>query len=107
MTFITSNSSQYPLKIGYNDKYIELSVHTKFLGSHIDIHLHWKCHIEQLVSKLSEASYTVKSMLHISNTDTLKSIYFAYIHSTIKYGIIFWVNSCNSMWEPPTMNHVL
>jgi hypothetical protein len=35
-------------------------------------------------------------MLHISNTDTLKSIYFAYFHSIIKYGIIFWDNSFNS-----------
>jgi hypothetical protein len=27
---------------------------------------------------------------------TLKSIYFAYFHSIIKYGIIFWGNSSNS-----------
>jgi hypothetical protein len=29
------------------------------------------------------------SVLHISNTDTLKSIYFAYFHSLIKYEIIW------------------
>jgi hypothetical protein len=27
---------------------------------------------------------------------TVKSIYFAYFHSIMKYGIIFWGNSCNS-----------
>ena len=27
---------------------------------------------------------------------TLKSIYFAYFHSIIKYGIIYWCNSCSS-----------
>jgi hypothetical protein len=32
-------------------------------------------------------------MLHISNIDTLKSIYFAYFHSLMKYGIMFWGNS--------------
>jgi hypothetical protein len=32
----------------------------------------------------------------ISSTDTLKSIYFAYFHSIMKYGIIFWCNSPNS-----------
>jgi IS1 family transposase len=35
-------------------------------------------------------------MYHISNINTLKSIYFAYCHSIIKYGIIFWGNSSNS-----------
>jgi hypothetical protein len=34
-------------------------------------------------------------MSHISNTDTLEAIYFAYFHSIIKYGIIFVGNSPN------------
>jgi hypothetical protein len=33
----------------------------------------------------------VRSMLHVSNTDALKSVYFAYFHSVMKYGIIFGV----------------
>jgi hypothetical protein len=64
------------LSIGYSDKYMEESVHTKFLGLHIDNHLNWKNHIDQLILKLSGACYAVRSLLHISNTDTLKSIYF-------------------------------
>jgi hypothetical protein len=32
-------------------------------------------------------------MFHISNTDTLKSIYIPYVHSLTKYGTIFWGNS--------------
>jgi hypothetical protein len=40
---------------------------------------------------LSGACYAVRSMLHVNNTDTLKSVYFAYFHSVIKYRIIFWV----------------
>jgi hypothetical protein len=35
-------------------------------------------------------------MLHIRNTDTLRSIYFAYVHSLMKYGIIFWGKSSDS-----------
>jgi hypothetical protein len=35
-------------------------------------------------------------MLHITNTEIHKSIYFAYFHSIIKYGIIFCDNSSNS-----------
>jgi IS1 family transposase len=49
-----------------------------------------------MVPKLSGACYAVRSMYHISNIKTLKSIYFAYFHSIIKYGIIFWGNSSNS-----------
>jgi hypothetical protein len=35
-------------------------------------------------------------MYYICNNDTLKSIYFAYFHSIVNYGIIFWWNSSNS-----------
>ena len=35
-------------------------------------------------------------MVHISNINTLKSYYYAYIHSVIKYGIFFGGNSSNS-----------
>jgi hypothetical protein len=46
--------------------------------------------------KLSEACYAVWRMFHIRIIDILKSIYFAYFHSIIKYGILFWDNSSNS-----------
>jgi hypothetical protein len=80
----------------HKEKYIEETVNTKFFGSQIDNHLNWKNHIEQMIPKLSEASYAVRSMAHISNTETLKSVYCAYFHSIIKYGIIFGGNSTNS-----------
>jgi hypothetical protein len=35
-------------------------------------------------------------MLHISSTEILKLMYFAYFHSIMKYGIIFWGNSSHS-----------
>jgi hypothetical protein len=73
--------------------YVEESVNTKFLGLRIDNNLNWKNHIDQLVPKLSGACYAVRSMLHISNIDTLKSIYFAYFHFLMKYGIILGGNS--------------
>jgi hypothetical protein len=87
--FITKNLSQYPLKSGYNNKYIEEAVNTIFLGLQIDNHVNWINHNDQLVPKLSGACYAVTPMLHISTIDTLKSIYFTYFHSLMKYGIIF------------------
>jgi hypothetical protein len=87
------NLDKTNIRIGYNDKYIEESVHTKFLGLQIENHLNWKNHIDQLVPKLSRACYAVRSLLDISNTDSLKSIYFANFQFLLKYGIIFWGNS--------------
>jgi hypothetical protein len=49
-----------------------------------------------LVPKLSDACYAVRSMSHISITETLKWIYFTHFHSIMKYRIIFWGNSHNS-----------
>jgi hypothetical protein len=43
--FITKTSPQYPLNIGYNDKYIDEAVNTEFLGLEIYSHLNWKNHI--------------------------------------------------------------
>jgi hypothetical protein len=62
----------------------------------LDNHLNWKDHIDQIIPKLSAAYYAVRQMYHICNNNTLKSIYFAYFHSVIKYELIFWGNSPNS-----------
>ena len=45
---------------------------------------------------LSGACYAIRLMAHISNINSLKSIYYAYFHSIIKYGIIFCSNFSNS-----------
>jgi hypothetical protein len=60
----------------------------KFLGLHIDDDLNWTNHIDKFIPKLCGACYAVRSMCHIINTVNLKSNYFAYFHSTVKYGII-------------------
>jgi hypothetical protein len=52
--------------------------------------------IDQLIPKLKGVCYAVISLLHISNTETLKSIYYAYFHSLMKYRIILWGNSTDS-----------
>jgi hypothetical protein len=82
--FITNKSPQYDLKIGYDGKYIEESVITKFLDLQIGNHLNWKNHIAIMIPTLSRASYAVRSVSHISRIDTIKSISFAYFHSIMK-----------------------
>ena len=59
-------------------------------------HMHWKNHIVQMITKLIGACCTVRSMAHISDINTLKSILFAYFNSVLKYGTIFGGNCSNS-----------
>jgi hypothetical protein len=49
-----------------------------------------------MIPKLSGAYYAVRLTFHMSNINTLQSIYFPYFHSIIKYRIVFWGNSSNS-----------
>jgi hypothetical protein len=92
---ITNHTRQYPFNFRYNDKYMEDSVNTKFLVFHFGNHLNCENHVDQLVPKLSAVCYAVASVLHVSNADTLKLIYFACFHSEMKHGIIFYCNPSN------------
>jgi len=76
--------------------YLKRKVNTKFLGLQTDNHLNWKDNTEQMIPKLSAAYYVVRSAVHISKLNTLRSIYYAYYHSIIKYEIIVWGKSTNS-----------
>ena len=71
--FIAKNSSHSTLLFGYKEKYVEETVNTKFLGLQIDNHVNWKKCIEQMIPKLSGACYTIRSMVHTSNINTLPS----------------------------------
>jgi hypothetical protein len=96
MKFITINLPCSALRVGYKENYIEEMTNTKFLRLKIVNHLNWKNHIELVIPKLSGACYAVRSTIHISDITTLKSIYFAYFHSIVEYGIIVWGNSSSS-----------
>jgi len=73
MKFITKYSSHSTLLIGYKEKYVEETVNTKFLGLQVDNHINWKNHFKKMIPKLSGACYTVRSMVHTSNINTLPS----------------------------------
>ena len=57
--------------------------------------MNWINHINYMVPKLCESYYVARYMFHTSNTDTSKSIHFAYFHSIIKYGTILGNSSGN------------
>jgi hypothetical protein len=94
--FITNDSPHSALCIVYDETYVAETVNTKFFDLQIDQHLNWKNHIKQMIPKLIGCCYAVRSMFHINNISTLKSIYFTYFYSVIKYGIFCGGNSSNS-----------
>ena len=96
MKFILKNSANSTLHIRYKEKHIEGTVNTGFLGLQIYNHLNWKNYIEEMIPKLSATCYNIRLMVPISSISTLKSIYYTYIHSVIKYGINFWDNHFNN-----------
>jgi hypothetical protein len=70
--FVTNNSPQYALNIGYVEKHTEESRNTKSLTLHTDNHLNRENHADHMIPKSSRACYAVRSMFPISNTDTIK-----------------------------------
>jgi hypothetical protein len=90
MKFCTTNKNCVNLSIGYADKTIEEVETTKFLGLQGDNNLNWKTHIQYIVPKLSSACFAMRNITSLIKTETLKLVYFAYFHSIMSYGIIFW-----------------
>ena len=64
-----------------------------FLGLTLDYKLSWSPHIARICSKLRSACYILRILKPTLTTQNLKTIYFAYFHSILSYGIIFWGNS--------------
>jgi hypothetical protein len=62
---------------------------TTFLGLQLDNHLTCKAHIEQLRHKLSTVGFLMRKLSYVLSINNLKSVYYAYYHSLVKYGIIY------------------
>jgi hypothetical protein len=86
------NSTDYVLKLKYQGNYFKSSSHTKFLGLITDDSLLWKAHIDHIMSKLNAACFVIRTIQAIMSTETLRMVYFAYVHSIINFEIIFWGN---------------
>ena len=91
LEFRTRNCNNININIRYNSK--SVSNTTKFLGLIIDDTLSWECPIDQILSKLSLACFATKSVKSVMSQDTLRMMYFPYIHSITTYGTIYQGNS--------------
>jgi hypothetical protein len=52
---------------------------------------------EYILPKLSTAIFAIRTLSYFSSKQILQMVYFSYFYSILKYGIIFWGNSANSV----------
>jgi hypothetical protein len=97
LQFKTINQDDLDTDIGLSHKLIFNSNCTKFLGLITDNKLSWKNHTDYLTTKLSTTSFIMRVIKPLMSLNTLKMIYFSYIHSIMTYGIIFMGNSPHSI----------
>ena len=64
--------------------------HCKYLGIIIDYRLMWNRHIEYIRKKTRYIIYMLYKLSSCMQSDTLKTIYYAFFHSIISYGNIAW-----------------
>jgi hypothetical protein len=82
--------------ITYRNAQINSTQGTDFLGVTLDSTLSWQGHISKTIKKLNSACFAIRSLKVLLIINDLKTIYFAYVHSIITYGIAFWRNATNS-----------
>jgi hypothetical protein len=96
LQFNMKNSRDYYLKLNYQGNYVKSSTNTKFLGSIIDDSLSWKAYIDQMMSKLNSGCFVIWTIQAIMSQETLRMVYFVYVHSIMSYGIILGGNQPHS-----------
>jgi hypothetical protein len=75
---------------------INYTEHTKFLGLWLDKNIKWSLHTQQLATKLSKICFAIRIIKQVSGLETVRTLYCAYFHSLLLYGLIFWENSANA-----------
>jgi Reverse transcriptase (RNA-dependent DNA polymerase) len=77
-----------------DNRVLQTSEVTKFLGVHVDESLNFKAHCTHLNNKLSSSPFMFVILRRSTyNLGTLKSVYFAYVQSHLQFGIVCWGNS--------------
>jgi hypothetical protein len=95
--FKTKNIQTTEIKVKYKDKLINPLNNIKFLGIYVNDTLTWSTHLDRLTKKLSTTCYAIRVLKHFMPLKTWIMTYYAYFHSLMNYGIIFWGHSLYSI----------
>ena len=100
MLTLRNKKSKSGFQIKINDKFLEECESYKYLGVIIDKNLNWNSHIQHVCKKITKTCSYLSKLRHCVNIDTLISVYYALIHSYIRYGIIAWGTATESALQP-------
>lgn len=78
-----------PLDLGTNNYLPSV----KFLGIFIDKDLSWHTHIEYISKRLSRVIFLLRRILNCVPESYIKSAYYAFFQSIVRYGLVIWGNS--------------
>jgi hypothetical protein len=93
---LSNPNSPIDININHGDTQSNNTDALKFLGLTMDSTLSWKEHIKHTASKLSSASYAIRIVTSVMPLESLLMTYYAYAHTIMSYGIVFWGNSTHS-----------
>jgi hypothetical protein len=79
------------------DRQVTYVSEIKFWGVWLDHNFKWNCPLENFIVKLSKFGFTIKMIKSFVNKNIVKTMYFAYLYSSLKYGILFWGNTINQI----------
>ena len=94
--FTAKRNVSVNLNIGFNNNFISNSSYTKFLVVTMNNTLSCNNHIDLLMKRLSKACYIIRNAQIYMSASSLKVISYAFFHSAMCYGIIFWGNLLHS-----------
>lgn len=72
------------------DKIPNLVESHRFLGVLLDTHINWKIHIDKMKGKLRSISFAFFHLINCVPQDTCITVYYGYVESILRYGIILW-----------------
>ena len=98
----TMQTKDKVIQLVINDKEIQSTKCTKFLGTWIDQQLQWKTHTSNLLMRLKQNTNLLKVGNKFLTKSSKKIYYYAHIYSHIIYGLIVWGN----MIDPSTIKKV-
>lgn len=97
MQFYTNGSKPQVLNINFDGQIIEHVATTKFLGITLDSNCGWKQHIEGLCSKINRFIFVLRRVSQVVSREVAITAYNGYVSSSLRYGIIMWGNSGDSV----------
>lgn len=68
----------------------------RFLGIEVDMNLNWDVHINAIIKKINKSIFCLRSLGNCVSTQILKTVYYAFVHSHLSYGILAWGHSSHT-----------